>query len=468
MRNGLTEENGKLIFYKSDKPYHAGVIKVGNDIYYIGKDGYAVQGEHVVHEVMSNGILKRGTYTFGTYCKLIPDSYVAPKKVKKSKNDSTSKARRRSRKIKKVAIISFCCFLAVILLSLVLIGVLKGVNDTDDKQSDGIDSETISDHAVIMPQFDGEILLCSGNAKSVYDGEINMADALGSGAPDRPFVFEYGINADGILLLSESPELTAPKEFILSADNTSISIYNLKTDRTYYYKATVGSEIFTGSFITAKSTRFISIGGIYNTRDIGGYTNLDGKTVKQGMIIRGTEIDGLVEPKYFLNSDSMEYVKKEFGFVYELDLRNGDVFSGNYKSRFGGETKHRFYNSPSYGQIFNAEYKESLRAIFTDLASPENYPMYLHCTYGLDRTGTIVFLLQGLLNMPQEDMVDEYQRSGFFNKDYAVSNNMDIIISGLDSYEGDTICEKIEDYLISYVGITQEDIDSIRNILLED
>jgi hypothetical protein len=311
------------------------------------------------------------------------------------------------------------------------------------------------------------VLLCSAGAKLEYDGNLSLSSVASEGDPYAPFRFNYMLtNTTGILKLSENAELTSAREYILSSDSNHILIDNLKTGTTYYYKVIVDGKEYPGSFHTAQSTRFVSIPGLVNTRDIGGYTTMDDRTVKQGVLIRGVELDGLVNAPYFLPADQVENVLQTFGFVHEMDLRDPSVYSGTYQSRLGSGVGHKFYAAPSYGKIFTDNYKGSLLRIFSDLADPGNYPMYLHCTGGNDQTGTIVFLLQGILGVSQEDMIREYRLGCFVNPSMADSNNMDVIISGLEPYKGDTLNEKIENYLIEFVGVTQAEIDAIRNIFL--
>ena len=326
--------------------------------------------------------------------------------------------------------------------------------------------EALPSEKITLPNYTEDVLLCSKAAKQEYDREISLKAAVKTGSPYRPFRFEYAlVNCSGSLLIGEKENLSDAREYALPETERYIEIDNLKVDTTYYYKVIVNKQEFDGNFHTADSTRFVNIPGLVNTRDIGGGTTLDGRKVKQGLLIRGVELDGLVNVSHFIPKDELENVQDCFGFVYDLDLRGSNIYVGRYVSRLS--VPHHFYGAPMYGEIFSQNYQISMKRIFNALSDPKKYPMYLHCTLGQDRTGTIIFLLQGILNMSESDMKREYLLTGYTNPSLLESDNMDVIISGLETYEGDTLQEKITTFLITEIGVTESEIASIRSIFLE-
>lgn len=470
MKNGLFFEDNELIYYENGEPKHAGVIELDGAIYYISSKGRAIKGQHIVHGEMTNGLLKRGTYTFGDDYKLIKGSYIAPRKksaIRKKKQRRTNARKSMPIKLTKILQkkqnwIALGCLL-VFVVSFIILGNVANDEAILHPTTDEPGKNKV---AVTLPSFDEDVLLCSETAKMEYDGDVSLVNAIKTGDPYRPFYFAYTLeNASGQLYLGEQEDLSDAQEYKLTEGEEYICIDNLKVDTTYYYEVVVDGKVYPGSFQTAAANRFVSIPGLCNTRDIGGYVTKDGKKVKQGLLIRGVELDGLVNASFYIPNEELANVQDTFGFVYDMDLRLPSVYIGEYTSRL--DVPHSFYSCPQYGEIFNEYNYDSLRRIFADFADPEKYPMYLHCTWGQDRTGTVVFLLQGLLNIAEEEMIREYRLTGYTFPDIVTSNKIDVVLNGLASFEGNTLQEKIVTFLKTEIGVTESEIVAIREIFLE-
>lgn len=268
--------------------------------------------------------------------------------------------------------------------------------------------------------------------------------------------------------LSEDSSFENAKRFELTGNKRKIQFEYLYTDTTYYYRITAqltdGTKLTAdGQFKTADTPRIISAEGVWNMRDIGGVKTVDGKTMKQGLVYRGVELDGAVYEKYCITQAGADVLTDELGIKTEMDLREQE---DGMRDMLGDGVAHNHYPTYAYVDSFVAVYSESYRTLFSDLAKEENYPVYIHCTYGKDRTGTVCFLLQLLLGVPLEDAYREFEMSVLLDGEVDYGS-MDKYIEELSKFEGETMQDKAENFLLSY-GVTQEEIDNIRKILLED
>ena len=442
----IIEKDNRSIYFENEKPVHKGIIKIGDNYYYASKNGEIIQDRfYIVHSTMTNNLVKKGTYYFDEKGKLDFNSYIPPKRKRIKKH----KKKIFTRKFK----IALSIALALVLLfsvSIVLFYQSKSNIIEDEYQENS--------NSVVIPSFNDAVYLCSYPMQLYYKGEITFSELVHDKVlPYKGLEFNYHVINNGTLEIDG-------RYYPLESSKKTIIIDNLKTGFTYDFTVSVDEKEYKGSVTTEKTNRFVKILGIQNTRDIGGYLAMNNKRIKQGMIIRGTEIDGLVEKDYILrDKDDVQ----DFGFKYDMDLRDESVFFGEYISPLGNNVKHKFYGSPMYDDCFEEENYKAIRDIFTDLAKEENYPMYMHCTYGADRTGSIVYILQGLLGVSYSDMSFEYQLTNLYPYNLDVSTNLTELQLGISKQKGDTLIEKIENYLIGDVGVSVEDINSIRNILLE-
>lgn len=273
------------------------------------------------------------------------------------------------------------------------------------------------------------------------------------------------------LTISRKSDMSEGEQYILS--DTSIVLDTLFTGTDYYWQVeavyadkTVRSDVFT--FNTVEGPRAIRIDGISNTRDIGGTKAGDGKRIKQGMIYRGAAIDEISdEGKYFMIN--------ALGIKTDMDIRSADAYS---KSPLGDTVQYKAFRGPAYDEIFNKPDKgidwgrDSIRDEIRLFADPANYPIYVHCSIGRDRTGTLITLIEGLLGVEPNDMSREYSLSVFSSKAYMNAEDLThfgrcVYVDVENRYRALNTSGSIEKYVLS-LGVTADEIAAIRSILLEE
>ncbi len=161
----------------------------------------------------------------------------------------------------------------------------------------------------------------------------------------------------------------------------------------------------------------------------------------------------------------------KLGIKTQLDLRGRDEFEKRCQQwgEVGLETvgiRHEFHSIIPY-HVNHPDVFTKLPAIFAVLADEKNYPVYFHCAVGSDRTGTLAFLLSGVIGREDRYFYDDYELPSFNEnlKRYRYCRKGSELFNTFA--KGDKpIRENVVAYLLRR-GITQEQIDAIRRILLE-
>ena len=282
------------------------------------------------------------------------------------------------------------------------------------------------------------------------------------------------------LKLSTKADLSDAEKYLTFANEHTLEDLFMGTK--YYYQVvahfeskTVKSRIF--SFETAYLPRTIDVGGVSNTRDIGGYYTED-KThrIRQGMVYRG----GMLEDG---SADDLKKLLNVYKIKTDLDLRaeasvsplglgvNFVNVSGPY---YVGTTGINSDVSSSKGDWVGT-YREALLKEIQTFANPENYPIYVHCSLGRDRTGTIVFLINALCGVGETDLFLDYEISYFSRKwgldgqtaSHMVGTAFQSLYNYIQTYGVGSLAKKTERFMLD-LGVTKAEIDNIRNILLEE
>lgn len=308
------------------------------------------------------------------------------------------------------------------------------------------------------------------------------------------------------LYLSDNENFDNADTYVSSGLKTEIDVYNLLPATTYYYKVEgtrPGDCSDTLQFSTnSVSIRYIVADGAANTRDIGGYKSNNG-TVNYGKIYRGSFAGGING----LTDDGRNTFEKELKIKTEIDLRKDAKQKSEYLSENVGYYK---FDVGSYTDIFDVATRNSLpetarrdstdksseiKKLFEVLADESNYPVIIHCENGADSTGTMAFLINALLGVSEDDLIKDFELSTFskvsgaryrsaMNTDKTAFDDTGVMqndseafvafgatINALKANYGmadKSLSYAVENYLTSYVGVSSDDIENVKKIMLSE
>ena len=332
-------------------------------------------------------------------------------------------------------------------------------------------------------------------------GEVNGQNRTVNGQiPDRSdknmgvdlsFTVNEGFEAEEYkVLVALDENFTDPIE--LTTKETKVNVDNLFVNKDYYWKVVTDKvETQPQKFTTGDYPRWITARPLYNVRDNGGYMTSSGKRVKQGLVYRGGEITTTNgNGHYNTIADSSKYAFRNIMNIgVELDLRGPSDISDGYKANAfaeNGDIEYKQYAIKSYEQTFT-QTRSMVAPIFEILKEADQKPVYYHCFGGADRTGTVGFLLNGVLGVSYTDLVIDFELTSYssINNEHirnhipghqhqydrwpALINQLKTDTTGGYAYdENASLMDNIENFLVKACSVRQETIDTIRDIMLED
>ena len=312
--------------------------------------------------------------------------------------------------------------------------------------------------------------------------------------------------------------------FSQTTSSTTATFYDPEVGRNYIWTVTDNTGSATGHFYTdRRGPRIIysETSDLTNTRDLGGWTTTDGKVVKQGLIYRAPEWEwSAVCETETGNYFEMPYLRDVLGIKLEVDLRAmnsntgsgvtgqtyvdyfkcGSVYESTIDSsipRFFCEQAGATVSFPSYsGLTSTAANRKAVWHTFTNFcdvvkADGSTKPVIFHCSHGKDRTGSLAYVLLGVLGVPRDSIERDWALSWYSEGKYDVYMNSNgpsktvntansWLLNGLinainNNYSGATLKDKCYNYLLacaSSASVSEANakalIDNYISIMLEE
>lgn len=273
---------------------------------------------------------------------------------------------------------------------------------------------TVNDTIVEFNQMNETVINYLADADSTYtnDNSGTVVDKYASSTVnhDDPTGYSLTINQNGIIYFID--ETNQEDSFSDSVSIGTYTVYNLIPNHVYRYIAKDAND---KTFLSGRLKATGHVRQIYTTkqdncRDLGGW-DADGGVVRYGLFYRG--IDPFGYPAI------INVLADRLGIKQEIDFQAVTSYSKNYTPYKGGigVNYNRFpYDETYYKDMVNlsGSYAEQTAEALTFMMENaiKGVPQYFHCSAGADRTGTIAYMLLGMLGVKLKDCDKDYELTG--------------------------------------------------------
>ena len=263
---------------------------------------------------------------------------------------------------------------------------------------------------------------------------------------------------------------------------------NLFRATKYRVQVVNGSDVSQGfEFTTGDYPRTITMGGVHNVRDIGGFMTSYGVRTNQGLMYRGYYIDDKSGGHGVNYSDEVQKVQEEVMQIgYEIDLQKSSETNGRTASALNSDVTpcdYKCLTLVSYENFLKQDSFKNLPEVMHIMAQSDEKHTYFHCWGGADRTGMLDFFINAILGVSYTDIIEEFELTTQTNNKRCHMHNsssahypkfMNAFINGYtdgdvkwDSYDPDaTVNENCEKWLLEVAKVDAADIERIREIML--
>lgn len=396
--------------------------------------------------------------------------------------------------------------LVLILSALLLSSCGNNVPSSSFEGSDSSSTSTTIENSIeILSPLNGrEIDLLYSQARSYLNSEnkasyLKAATQISKGDHVTPLNLKWKVTSNSsakyTLEIAKDAEFKdIYKTFTgLRKSVSSLPVYNLAPGKYFYRIKGDNMTSSTDSFIITDQVHTIYTNDrICNMRDLGGWKIGENKRVRYDYLYRSCNWSSV--------DKTSESQLKALGMRTELDIRYSSSSKSyaksehpidgiNYVNLGMGQYDAILPNSGKYYGTAHANFKN----MFELLAKKESYPLTFHCTYGADRTGTLAFLINGLLGVSYEDLCSDFELTTFYGGSKRWRSDIDAegnfttsgimqddssnyvafgalyqnMMKGYGKSDG-RLDNAIANYLTTVCGISSQTLTQVKMLLIED